>query len=265
MRNIRWLSSCIYVGALALTLISLSSCSSTPKVLSVKSFPAEADVCLKGKSGSEYLDSNKAVCIGQTPFEADHFDYVSSDGKKHHVEFRDLKPQENFYLILKKDGYASQSTQVPSWDQVLSLNQVQQQSAPLQVQVQAAPAPIASVAPIAQIQSAENEHGKTAALRILSNPPGALVYINGSLQGNTPYVYQYPINPGQALVPSGIKVKLEAPGFGQFERIVSLNSADNQEINFQLNKDETPQRIPASVMNESTVTEEELSTTTAGN
>ena len=178
------------------SVAGLTACSSAPKVLSIKSFPAEADVCVKGRAGSELMDT-KLNCIGQTPFEGDHFEYTAESGKKIRVNFRDLKSQESFFLVLKKEGYVTQSVMVPGWDQFLNLNK-EKDGTTVQVNTAPASAALPIPAPVAPIALApEKEKAKNGGLRILSNPPGALVYINGSLQGNTPYVYQYQLANGQ--------------------------------------------------------------------
>jgi hypothetical protein len=244
-------SSMTSIALFSATVGGLSACSSAPKVLSVRSFPAEADVCLKGKLGSSEFDQ-KLMCVGQTPFEADHVDITDAAGKKRRIDFNDLKPEESFFLIVRKDGYDSESVQVPSWEQFLHLRKEVAETQPqISVNIPAVNVPVAAMpatpAPIAAPLFTPNQTSATKSLRILSSPLGALVYINGSLQGNTPFVYQYPTVNQSEHASTGVSVKLEAAGFASFERTVNLNQVDNQEISFQLEKTKTESaRLPAS-------------------
>ncbi len=92
------------------------------RVLMVRSEPAEAEVCIKGKYKSQYFPTNKKTCVGMTPFEADAVEFVDEQGEKHEVSFADLESdKENFYILISRPGYGSRSMQVPSWEHFVAL------------------------------------------------------------------------------------------------------------------------------------------------
>ena len=147
----------------ALILGSLvTGCSSTPtRALVVKSDPAEVDVCIKGKSTSQYFSSAKASCVGKTPLDISGADVIGPDGKKHHVNFGEVDQQrEEFYLILFRPGYAPKSLPVPSWDQFANMKREDTGFAGNATQQTQTHAP-ASVAPVAPQIPAPTETGTT--------------------------------------------------------------------------------------------------------
>lgn len=188
-----------------LSLIASGCASAPPRVLSVKSEPAEANVCIKGKFGSELISQDQQ-CIGATPFESDKMTIQDKEGKKHIVKFNEIDPdKDGFYLIVNRKGYSSQSSSVPAWEHFVVLKQ----ETPVD----------ASTTNAAQL-------AKTGIVKITSEPVGAIVYINDTLRGNTPFVFE-----GQAGM---AKVKIEHPDHIAYEGIMSVNSGESRELNIKL-------------------------------
>lgn len=187
----------------------VSGCSSTPRVLVVKTEPADAEVCIKGKNRSKYF-TNAKQCIGTTPLEVENVVVQNADGKKEKVEFKDVETQkEQFYLIVSRPGYVPQSINVPEWEHTITLKQ-EIVYAPPMAPVNAAPPP-----------------SELGSIKINSNPVGALVYVNDFLKGNTPYMVE--AKPGEVL-----RVKLEQTGYVSLEKSISIESGKASEVNFSL-------------------------------
>lgn len=194
--------------SIALTLLSFQGCASSPRVLSIRSDPADAEVCIKGRSQSEYFKQAKN-CIGTTPLEVDAVTVTDEHGKKRVVHFNELDPEtDQFYLVVSRSGYAPQSMGVPGWSHFVSLHQEQPKA-------EAAPAP----APLAVKTN--------GSARISSDPVGALVYVNDFLKGNTPYVLEG--DGGQT-----IRLKIEQAGYEPLERSITMESGKMMEINLSL-------------------------------
>ena len=109
--------------AISFTSVSLilSSCATPPRVLSIKSQPAEANVCIKGRFGGELL-SQEQQCIGLTPFESDRAEITDKDGKKRVIHFNEIQTEkESFFVVVNRKGFSSESTQVPGWEHYVVL------------------------------------------------------------------------------------------------------------------------------------------------
>jgi len=192
--------------SIALAVLSLQGCASSPRTLSIRSDPADAEVCIKGRSQSEYFKQAKN-CIGTTPLEVDAVTVIDEHGKKRVVHFNELDIEtEQFFLVVSRPGYAPQSMGVPGWSHFVSLRQENPKP-------ENAPAPAAA------------KNGGTA--RISSDPVGALVYVNDFLKGNTPYVLEGA--DGQT-----IRLKIEQAGYNAIERSITMESGKTMEINLSL-------------------------------
>lgn len=192
-----------------LLCVSATSCASNPRVLSVKSYPAEAEVCIKGKSGTGVFRQEK-TCIGTTPLEVDSVTLTDQSGKKRQVRFSQIDSEkEPFYLVVSRAGYAPQSMTVPAWDHFVTLRQ-EQTEAPAQ-------APLVAVATKGQA-------------KISSDPVGALVYVNDFLRGNTPYLLE--AESGQTL-----RIKIEQSGYRPIERSITVDNGKAMEINLTMEKE----------------------------
>ncbi|MBI3556941.1 MAG: hypothetical protein HY074_11810, partial [Deltaproteobacteria bacterium] len=123
-------------------------CGGHGRVLTVKSDPADAEVCIKGRAKSEHF-SNMKSCVGTTPFEADRVDVTNADGDKRTVKFKDVEnDKESFYLVVTHSGYAAQALEVPGWDHMVVLKPLgTPAAAPVAAPVVAAVPEPASVAP----------------------------------------------------------------------------------------------------------------------
>lgn len=189
---------------LVMFISTFSGCAGQ-RLLTVKSDPADAEVCLKGRPGSRYL-TNKKYCVGTTPFAAETVELVSVDGKKRKLDLSDLD-DEQFDVIVGREGYAPQSVAVPSWDHFIALKPELKQV----VSPQPAPA-------------AETEQGS---VKISSDPVGALIYVNDYVKGNTPYTVE--ASNGQVL-----RIKLEQPGYAATEKSVTVEGGKTLEVKLQL-------------------------------
>lgn len=190
-------------------VLGTSGCGGARKVLSVKSEPADAEVCIKGKATSQYFSSKQKSCIGNTPLELTEAEVVGPNGEKNTVNFKDVDDdRENFYILVSHPGYSAKSTLVPNWDQFLVLKQ--------EGSIQ--PAPTVAAAPT---------NPDKGSLKVTSNPTGALVYINDILKGNTPYIFE---GPGGSVV----KVKIEQRGYDIEEKQVTIDSGKMLELNLTL-------------------------------
>jgi hypothetical protein len=188
---------------------SITGCASR-QVLVVKSDPAEADVCIKGRVGSEYFTTQK-VCVGSTPFEAESVEVKDKDGKLRTVRFKDLaSDRESFYVVLSRPGYASQAVNVPQWDHFIALRSEEGARASV-------------AAPVAQ------EQGK---VEILSDPVGALVYVNERLEGNTPMVFEGPVG--------AARVRIEMADHETVDRSITIDNTKNRQVSFKLAANEAP-------------------------
>lgn len=193
----------------------IQGCASAPRILSVRSEPAEAEVCIKGKAGSRLFKQSKE-CIGNTPLEMDGVNVTDESGKKRLVRFKDLDPErDQFYLVVSRPGYAPQSMTVPGWEHFVSLRQEQAKEAAPAV---TAPMPIPASAPV------------RGTAKISSDPVGALVYVNDFLKGNTPYVLEG--ESGQT-----VRLKVEQSGFRPIERSITMDSGKAMEINLTMEKE----------------------------
>jgi hypothetical protein len=194
-----------------LITLSLQSCASTPRMLSVKSDPADAEVCIKGKHGNQYFKQGKS-CVGTTPFEADSVTIADEKGRKRVVHFNELdQEKDRFYIVISREGYAPQSMEVPSWEHYVTLRQEQPKQ-----EVVAAPVPVAPAT--------------KGAAKITSDPVGALVYVNDFLKGNTPYVLEG--ENGQT-----IRLKVEQAGYLPIEQSITMESGKTMEINLSMEKE----------------------------
>lgn len=207
--------------ALGIVLSSalVTGCAS-PRYLVVKSEPAEAEVCIKGKAKSEYFSSTNKSCIGQTPIEIDKAEVFDKSGNRRTVSFKDVDGEENFYLVVGRPGYASQSVEVPAWEHHLALKP----EANLTLNPQQPP------------QNPEKDKEKdNGSIKITSNPVGAMVYVNDILKGNTPYTIEAPAN-------TSVRIKIEHNGFATIERTLSVDAGKSEDVNFRLTaeKDKEP-------------------------
>ena len=226
----------LYYGTIVCALVINGCASAPPRVLSVKSSPAEANVCINGKFGSELI-SREQQCIGTTPFEADQVEVVGADGKKRIVHFNQLdQSKEDFYLVVNRKGYSSESANVPSWDHFVILKQETPELPHATITPEVTVPPVALMlptpaAPVAIIEA------KTGAIKITSDPPGALVYINDTVRGNTPFAYES--QAGMA------KVRIEYPNRQAYEGTMSIVNGESRELNIKL---PATKRIPATVI-----------------
>jgi hypothetical protein len=159
------------IASTLLAAAQMVACSSTPKVLTVQSYPAEAEVCLKGRIGSHEF-AQKVSCVGQTPFEADHVDVLGDDGKKHRVDFGDLDVKESVYLVIKKDGYATQSRQIPAWTHYVNLSR-DEPVAPVMQSVAATPVAPVPAAPTTTIAINTNTNPFNTPITMTTTPSAA--------------------------------------------------------------------------------------------
>ncbi|MEW6057815.1 MAG: PEGA domain-containing protein [Bdellovibrionota bacterium] len=209
------------IAILAIVLV-VAACGGSRKILVVKSEPADAEVCIKGKGGSEYF-SNSKNCVGTTPFEADRVKVVDVEGEKRVVSFKDVEgDKESFYIVVSRPGYKPQAVEVPAWEHVVKL------------QPEGGMATPSDAAASTQTQS-------RAVMKITSEPVGALVYIGGTLKGNTPFSYE-----GQT---GTVNVKLELAGHQTIEKALALDASVPLNLNFKMVPDgatANPARMPAS-------------------
>lgn len=193
--------------AILISAFAVSACGGGGRALIIRSEPADADVCIKGRSNSEYF-SNQKSCVGTTPFEAEKVEVTDPNGgDKRTVHFKDVdKNRESFYVVVSRQGYASQAIEVPGWDHMVVLK----------------PKGAAAAAPAPSIPLVV-ERGS---VRITSDPLGALVYIDGQLKGNTPYTHE-----GAAGV---VKMKLELEGYVPVEKALTVEPKGNISLNFKM-------------------------------
>lgn len=185
------------------SVFAFGACSSAKKALIVRSDPAEAEVCIKGKAGSEFFSNDKKTCFGTTPLEIKTVEVRDKNGKLRTIDFDDVESQkESFYVVVSRPGYSSQAVTVPGWDHFVTLRPEDQ----LRAQ------------PVAVLESGKIE--------ILSEPAGALVYINERLEGNTPYLYEGPA--GSA------SVRIEMTGHESMKSSITVDSKQNRQVNFKL-------------------------------
>ena len=208
------------------TSVILAGCGGHQRVLSVKSEPAEAEICIKGKHGSRYFSSTKKTCIGSTPFEADTIEITDKKGEVREVSFSDVEDdRENFYLIVTRPGYATQSMQVPAWEHFIALKPDATAPGaggnPIVIQT-GAQAPVASAAPAQDLNK--------GSIKLTSNPVGALVYVNDVLKGNTPYVID-------GAAGSTVRVKLEQNGYKSIERSLVIDGGKSLDLSLALVRD----------------------------
>lgn len=202
----------------ALVCVIAPGCGGHQRVLSVKTDPAEAEVCIKGKHKSQYFSSAKS-CIGQTPFEADSVEVTTPKGEKEVVKFKDVDgDRETFYLVVSKPGYATQSLPVPSWDHFIALKPEGNSANNINVNLVRG-----------SEGSGEVAKADKGSVKILSSPAGALVYINDVLKGNTPYTYD-------AAAGTTVRFKLESNGFKSVEKSVTVDSGKTIDLNVALVK-----------------------------
>lgn len=204
--------------ALSFTALSfLSGCASTPpRVLSVRSEPADAEVCIKGKAQNKHVPPVK-YCVGSTPLELSAVK-INENGKPRVIQFNDIE-EENFYLIVQRPGYAPQSVQVPAWDHHVNLRP--------EGAKEAAPAPVSQVS-------------AKGMAKITSNPVGALVYVNDFLKGNTPYVLEAEAN-------QTVRLKIEQAGYRAIERSITVEAGRAMELNLELLREAPVANVPARV------------------
>lgn len=194
--------------------LAAQGCASAPRILTVKSHPADAEVCIKGKNKSEHFSSAKQ-CIGSTPLEMESVTLADANGKKRVVRFSDLdQDKEQFYLVVSRPGYAPQSMSVPGWDHFVTLRQEQP--------IETAAALVTGPAPLMAVTKPN--------AKISSDPVGALVYVNDFLKGNTPYVLE--AENGQT-----VRLKIEQSGYRPIERSITMEAGKNLEINLTMEKE----------------------------
>jgi hypothetical protein len=188
--------------------VLFSACGSH-RVLVVKSDPPDADVCIKGKARSKYFPNEKS-CVGTTPFETDRVDVKDKSGDKREVQFSDVEgDQEKFYVVVSKPGYSAQVLDVPKWEHAVQLKP--------EAQALAAAIPTVPVSGETPAQPAQNMN--KGMVKIMSEPTGALVYVNDLLKGNTPFTYEGPVG--------SVRIKLELEGFKTMEKIMTIESGGN--------------------------------------
>jgi uncharacterized low-complexity protein len=196
--------------ALAIALVS-AACATSPRVLTVKSEPAEAQVCFKGKARSGYFGEEK-TCAGQTPFEADRVELPTPGGGKRTVKFKDVESdKESFYVLVSRPGYLTQAIEVPEWDHLVLLKT----EPPLIPSVSSAPEAEGEPPPVFN-----------GSFRLSSEPIGALVYVDGDLRGNTPFNFDGP--------PGPVRIKLELEGYKAVEKVIHIESGENLRVNIKL-------------------------------
>lgn len=219
-------------NALALILISslaVSACGGRGRVLKITSDPTDADVCIKGKGGSEYF-SNKKSCVGTTPFEDDKVMVMNRDGDKNEVSFKDVEgDKESFYVLVTRPGYVAQSFEVPKWEHHVTLkSEAQAMAAPAQVVLSMQHQQPQAATPVPVAASEQQATAPQGSVRVTSEPLGALVYINGVLKGNTPYVHAGPTGK--------VRVKVELQGFTSSEKDLEVNAGASTVINMKLDR-----------------------------
>lgn len=193
-------------SCLALTLLSLTGCAGSQRILTVRSEPADAEVCIKGKPGNRHFGAGKS-CIGSTPLEVDSVTVKDEEGKARVVRLGELdQERDRFYVVVSRPGYAPQALTVPSWDHFVTLR----------------PEPAA----------AHDEKAKAArgVAKLSSDPVGALVYVNDFLKGNTPYVLEG--ESGHTL-----RIKVEQAGYAPIERSITLEGGRGLEINLMMERE----------------------------
>ena len=199
----------------ALVLVPLAAmlfgCSTTPRVLIVRSEPADAAVCIKGKAHSGHFGEEK-TCVGTTPFEADRVELPQPDGGKRIVKFKDVaSDKESFYVLVSRPGYLTQALEIPEWEHLVLLKT----EPPL--------IPGGSTAPEAEGEPPPIVKGS---FRLGSDPIGALVYIDGELRGNTPFAYESLPGPG--------RVRVELEGYRAVEKVITILSGEILRVSFKL-------------------------------
>lgn len=210
--------SIVFVTVLAVVSVFFVGCGHQ-RVLTVKSEPADAEVCIKGKHGSHYFPSNKKTCVGSTPYESDKIEWVDGKGETHEVSFADVEDdRENFYILINRPGYATQSVQVPAWDHFLALKP--DATAP----GAAGGVTVIQQAPLAATPQVDQSKG---GFRVTSNPSGALVYINDVLKGNTPYALD-------GVAGTSVRIKLEQNGYRSTEKTVVIDGGKTLDLNLAL-------------------------------
>ena len=201
----------VYPLILASAFIAFG-CGGHGRVLTVKSDPADAEVCIKGRARSERFSNNKS-CVGTTPFEADRVEVTDGDGDKRTVKFKDIEnDKESFYVVVTHSGYAAQALEVPGWDHMVVLKPIG--------------APVAAPVPAAAPAAVEPASTAPGSVSLTSEPTGALVYINDALKGNTPFTYQGAAGP--------VRIKFELDGFATLEKTVTLEAGAPIKLNFKL-------------------------------
>ncbi len=186
-------------------------CGGHGRVLTVKSDPADAEVCIKGRAQSEHFSNSKS-CVGTTPFEADRVTVTDSDGDKRTVKFKDIESdKESFYVVVTHSGYAAQAVEVPAWDHMVVLKPIGTPATTVAAAAPEATAPV-STAP--------------GSVSLTSEPTGALVYVNDALKGNTPFTFQGAAGP--------VRIKFELDGFATLEKTITLEAGAPIKLNFKL-------------------------------
>ena len=109
-------------GLLLTVAFGTAGCGAPARTLLIRSDPADAEVCVKGRADSGFFKSEK-VCVGSTPFDADRVLVPDGHlGAKREVKFKDVeRAHESFFVIVSRPGYAPQALEVPSWEHVVVL------------------------------------------------------------------------------------------------------------------------------------------------
>lgn len=183
----------VSLWAIAATFVGCAS-----KELVVKSHPADANVYIKGFD-REYFPEDK-VKVGTTPLKVKDFTWVTKDGRKKTVSFNDVTSKE-FYVIVEKTDFETSSAEAPPLYHDFKL-------------------PAIARAP------AFAEDKLYAKVRISSTPEGAKVYVDGDLQGNTPF--ELTRKPGK------YQVKLSLANHQEVNETLVLNANDARAISFPL-------------------------------
>lgn len=203
---------------IVLSAVVAYGCGASGRVLVVKSEPADAEVCIKGKAKSEHFSNNKS-CVGTTPFEADRVEVASPGGDKETVKFKDVEAdKESFYVVVSRPGYATQALEVPGWEHYVQLKPEGAAALP------AAPSSIAQTPVTPNVTPPPP--AEKGSVRITSEPVGALVYLNDVLKGNTPFTYEGNAGP--------LRLKLELEGYNTLEKVVTVEGNNNISVNFKM-------------------------------
>jgi hypothetical protein len=178
----------------------LMGCAS--KELVVKSYPADANVYIKGFDRN-YFPEDK-VKIGSTPLKTKDFTWITKSGQKKKFSMDDISNKE-FYVLVEKNDFETTALESSSLYHDVKLN------------------PMAKTdTPTARV----SEDSQFAKIRISSDPAGAQVYVDGDFSGNTPYDLNR--KPGK------YQVKLVLPDHRETLETLNLANNDVRTLNFKM-------------------------------